>query len=407
MTMTIEREQGTDASVPAMRITAERADLAAAVTWAARGVAKRPVVPVLAGMRLEVAGGRLELAGFDYELTSIARVAGDGARSGAVLVNGAQLAAAVRSLPKVKGAQPVTLASDGNVLTVECGGITSRVPLLDLGEYPSLPALPALAGMADAGILAAAIGRAGLAAGRDDTLPSLTCVRFAFSAGEVTLQATDRYRAHEESVPWVADGNPDPVLIPNSALAVAVKAMAKHGVISLHAGDGFAALVTDSRTMITRSADGNLFPKLANLWPAEVTDRIAVDGALLAGAVKRAGTHLERNGGVVLECGPDFITVTASQDGAEAYRESVPASGVAGCVIAVQFNPAYLAAAVSATGGVVTLGLTEPAKRDIGFGRTGWSHKPAMVTPEAGTFRAIVMQFTRDELAASYRTSLA
>lgn len=430
MTTMIESPETQAASTPSLSITSDRAELASAVAWAAKGLPKRPVVPVLAGMRLEVCGGRIELAGFDYDMTCTARVAGSDAGDGAVLVNGAQLLAAVKSLPKAKGAL-VTLAADASSLTVTCNGIVSRLALLDAGEYPQVPEVPALAGIADAGILAGAVGRVALAAGRDDTLPSLTCVMLS-TGDDLGLAATDRYRAHRESLAWLRDGDAPDVLIPAKPLAMAVKEMAKSGVISVHASEerreasgtwpagwmsGFAALATESRTMIIRTCNPDQFPSkvMGNLWPKS-TDDIAVDGPALAAAVKRAGAHVERNGSVTLECEPDRIMVVANPGGTREYREPVAAEGIPGCVLTARFNPAYLADALAVGGTKVTLGLTAPVRHEplYASSKPSWSYGPVSVTPESGEFRAIVMRIANrgntDEAvaeAAGYRTEIA
>ena len=52
-----------------MDITVGRAELADAVSWAARHLPARPPAPVLAGMRLQ-AGDELTVSVFDYEVSA-------------------------------------------------------------------------------------------------------------------------------------------------------------------------------------------------------------------------------------------------------------------------------------------------------------------------------------------------
>src|SRR5438105_1943031 len=79
-----------------MKFRVEHDALADAVAWVARALPSRPVVPVLAGLRLE-AGEGLTLSCFDYELSATAQVVADVAEPGTALVPGRLLAEITRS----------------------------------------------------------------------------------------------------------------------------------------------------------------------------------------------------------------------------------------------------------------------------------------------------------------------
>ena len=53
-----------------MKFRVERDALADAVTWAARSLASRPTLPVLAGLLLRVDGEQLSVSGFDLEAST-------------------------------------------------------------------------------------------------------------------------------------------------------------------------------------------------------------------------------------------------------------------------------------------------------------------------------------------------
>lgn len=110
-----------------MKITAERNELVNACTYASKAIGKRVPVPVLAGMRLDVAGETLTVSAFDYDVACIARVDGTGADSGTVLVTGAQLVTALKSMPKGTKTRP------------EYVTITGTYPDAELPELPELP----------------------------------------------------------------------------------------------------------------------------------------------------------------------------------------------------------------------------------------------------------------------------
>ena len=129
-----------------MKFRVEHDVLADAVAWVARALPSRPVVPVLAGLRLE-AGEGLTLSCFDYELAATARVTADVAEPGTALVPGRLLAEITRSLP----GQPADFTADGDLVTLTCGSAEFALVSLPLADYPELPPTPPVAGTIDGG----------------------------------------------------------------------------------------------------------------------------------------------------------------------------------------------------------------------------------------------------------------
>src|ERR1700722_12883514 len=220
-----------------MRFTVQRDALAEAVTWVARALPTRPVVPVLAGLLLRAereeqnqpgsnGPGWLTASCFDYEVSARMRVRAEVAEPGVFLVPGRLLVEIVRSLP----AHPVEFGDDPDGISVTCGEASFAVASLPSAEYPELPELPQLAGTADGGAPAAAIAQVPPAASRDDTLPMLTAVNVELAGETMTLAATDRYRLAVRELGW----NPAPgfgdagrvsLLVPARTLGDAAKMM--------------------------------------------------------------------------------------------------------------------------------------------------------------------------------------
>ena len=174
-----------------MKFTVDRDALGEAVTWVARALPTRPVLPVLAGLLLRAeredpnqigwnGPGLLTLSCFDYEVSARMQVRAEVAEPGTFLVPGRLLVEIVRSLP----AAPVEFGDDPDGISVTCGEASFAVASLPSAEYPELPDLPQLAGTADGGVLATAIGQVTPAASRDDTLPMLTAVNVEFERGD-------------------------------------------------------------------------------------------------------------------------------------------------------------------------------------------------------------------------------
>jgi DNA polymerase-3 subunit beta len=67
---------------------------------------------------------------------------------------------------------------DGAKVVLTCGSARFTLMTLPVDDYPSLPTMPSASGSISGDLLAAAVGQVAVAAGRDDTLPVLTGVRW-------------------------------------------------------------------------------------------------------------------------------------------------------------------------------------------------------------------------------------
>jgi len=324
----------------------------------------------MGGMLVTVAAGSVELAAFDYETCARYRLAADSDGTGTVLVSGAELAAAVKSLPKGKGGAaktlPAMLTVSDNGLVIECDGTSVTLAAMDASEYPQLPPVPPHAGDIDAAVFAAAVARVAACAGKDDTLPTLTCIHLASDeTGAVGLAATDRYRLGTETVHWTGTEKWD-VLIPAATLTGFVKKMRKDGKVSVHLADTAdgpnVALSDGTLTVMTRLNCGT-FPRYRALIRAEAGDTtvITADAKTLATAVDGVGAMVERNGRLSFDVAGGRVTLTAMLDGAQVATRSVPVTQI-GPDIETGFCPAYLLSLLTGITGQARIGLVHPDK---------------------------------------------
>jgi DNA polymerase III subunit beta len=378
-----------------MKFTVERDALAEAVTWVARALPTRPVIPVLAGMLLHAGddGEELTLSCFDYEVSARIQVSAQVAEPGTVLVPGRLLQEITRSLP----ALPIEFADDPEGVSMTCGEAAFTLVTLPSEEYPRLPELPQLAGTADGGVLATAIGQVTPAASRDDTLPMLTAVSIELAGETMTLAATDRYRLAVRDLDWSpapggADHGQIAVLVPARTLAdaarmmnpgVPVRVMLRDG-----AGDGGDAMIgfeTGERRLTTRLLAGE-FIRYRSRFPEEFGCTAELPAEAFAEAVRRVSLVAERGTPVQLSFGPDRVTVGAATQGQARAREIVPAD-FTGDEPVIAFNPHYL------LDGVVAAMVDVPDEPRVRLRFTSAS-KPAVITRDAtagNEFRYLVV----------------
>ena len=334
-----------------MKFLVEHDVLADAVAWVARALPSRPVVPVLAGLRLE-AGDGLTLSCFDYELAATAQVAADVAEPGTALVPGRLLAEITRSLP----GQPAEFTADGDVGSLTCGSAEFALVSLPLADYPELPPTPPVAGTIDGGELAAAVAQVLPAASRDDTLPMLTAICLDIDGESITLAATDRYRLAVRELRWepARPGLRAIALVPARTLADAARTMVPGEPVPVaftppgepasgrdpHPVEGMISFECRGRRLTGRLIGGE-FIRYRSRFPDGYGCRAEMPAGPFIEAVRRVSLVADRASPVRLTFGRDQVVVEAQTEGRARAAEAVTAS-FEGDEPTIAFNPHYL-----------------------------------------------------------------
>ena len=358
-----------------MELRVERDALADAVVWTARSLPARPPMQVLLGLLLEVDESGLEISGFDYEVSSRVRLETTADEVGKVLVPGRLLSDIVRSLP----AQPVDLKVEGTRVVLTCGPARFTLPTLPVEDYPALPAMPPTAGTLGSDVFAAAVAQVALAAGRDDTLPVLTGVRFEIEGETLTLAATDRYRLAVRTLPWRPE-NPDvstTALVPARTLAESARALTAGPEITLALStgsgpEGMIGFEGAGRRTTSRLLEGE-FPKYRSLLPSDSTAVAQIATAPFAEAVKRVALVAARNAPVRLGFSVDGVVLEAGgADDAQASEqlECSWEGSASGEPFSIAFNPQYLLDGLGAVDSdTTTLSFTGPTRPAVLTGK--------------------------------------
>ncbi|MDQ2790246.1 MAG: DNA polymerase III subunit beta [Actinomycetota bacterium] len=359
-----------------MEFEIERDAFADAIAWTAKGLPARPVVPVTAGVVLEVTDGAMIVSGFDFEVLNRIEVPVTDKAAGRVLVSGRLLAEIARALPP----KDVRVAVEGNRLAVRCGSVRFNLPLLHIEDYPAVPVLPATSGRVRGDVFATAVAQVTAAASRDETLPMLTGVRMEIGPEALTLAATDRYRLAERHIPWTPTGpmrsTPDTstVIVPAKTLADVAKSLGSASEVVLSMGDaddaGFLGFSAGGRQTLTRLLDGE-FVKFASLWPTAVTTTVEVVVSEFIAALKRVALVAQRFAPVRLAFSEGTAQLSAEAEDESSAEEELEV-GVTGEPLTIGFNAGYLLDGLAAvTTPRATLSFTEPSK-------------PTVITPVTG-----------------------
>ena len=365
-----------------MQIIVERDVFADAVAWTARALPARPTVPVLAGMRLHATEDELTLSSFDYDVSAQAKLQVTTQTAGSALVSGRLLTEISRSLP----GKPVQISSESGRAVLTCGSATFNLLTMPEDEYPALPEMPPAAGTVGSDAFATAVSQTAVAAGRDDTLPSLTGVRIEIEGDTLTLISTDRYRLAVRELRWTP-ARPDlsaAVLVPAKALtdtarsltaaaevAIALALPGEQASASPHiGGDGMIGFEAAGRRTTTRLLSGE-FPRYRTLLPATVNATAEVATSQLAESVRRVALVAERNTAVKLTFTSGQVTLEAGT-GDEAQADEAIEASFDGDDLTIAFNPQYLLDGLAAIDSDTTrIAFTEPGKPALLTGKPG------------------------------------
>jgi DNA polymerase-3 subunit beta len=325
-----------------MKFVVEPGELVDAVNWVARSLSTRPIKPELLGIMIDV-DTSITLTGSDLETSTKAILKADISSKGKVLVPGRLLAEIARSLPN----KPITFVLDGTRVLVTAGSAKFTLPTLSVNEYPNLPELPETAGLIASDLFTAAVNQVAIAAGKDDSLPTLTGVHIEINKNNITLAATDRYRLAVRELTWQAkDGNIEVnTLVRARTLADAAKSLTTHSQVTLAlspvaSNEKLIGFISELKTMTSRTLDGT-FPPFKHLLPSESVAQAVIEVVPFLDSVRRVALVTDKTVPLRLIFSHNSLQLEAGA-GEEAQATEELEIIYNGEDINIAFNPTYL-----------------------------------------------------------------
>ena len=351
-----------------MKFTVDSSVLTDSVNWVSRSLSTRPIMTALLGIVID-ASKDVTLSASDLETSAKSSFNADVKEPGRVLVPGRLLSEISKNLPN----KPVSFNLDGTRVLVTAGSAKFTLPTLPINEYPNLPNLPETSGTVPSEIFATAVNQVAIAAGRDDSLPTLTGIHVDINKESITLAATDRYRLAVREINWTPN---DPeittsALLRARTLADAARTIANTKNVSLaiaptSSNERLIGFSSDAKSMTSRQLDGT-FPPYRHLLPAEGIATAVIEVSKLLDSVRRVALVTDKTVPLRLKFKDGTLQLEAGTgDDAQATEElEIVYEGEA---IDIAFNPTFL------TDGLNALGTTY-----VNIAFTG-SNKPAMLS---------------------------
>jgi len=333
-----------------MKFTVDSSVLVDGVNWVSRSLSTRPIMTALLGIVID-AQNEITLSASDLETSAKSSFEAEVKEKGKVLVPGRLLSEIARALPN----KPVTFLLEGNRVNVTAGSAKFALPTLPINEYPNLPKLPDTSGEIASDVFATAVNQVAVAAGRDESLPTLTGIHVNINKNIITLAATDRYRLAVREISWTPN---DPELttsallrartLADAARTIATTKNLSFAIAPTTAIDRLIGFATETKTMTSRQLDG-VFPPYQHLLPTEAAATAIIEVEQLLEAVRRVALVTEKNTPLRLKFAKNSLQLEAGvSDEAQATEElSINYSGEP---IDIAFNPTYLTDGLNALG---------------------------------------------------------
>ena len=351
-----------------MKFTVDSATLTDSVNWVSRSLSTRPIMTALLGIVIDVQKD-VTLSASDLETSAKSTFDAEIKETGRVLVPGRLLSEISKSLPN----KTVSFNLEGSRVLVTAGSAKFTLPTLPLNEYPNLPNMPEQSGAIASDIFSTAVNQVAAAAGRDDSLPTLTGIHVDISRETITLAATDRYRLAVREINWTPN-DPDiatSALLRARTLADAAKTIGNTKSVSVAiapttSNERLVGFASDAKTMTSRQLDGS-FPPYRHLLPSESTATAIIEVAKLLDSVRRVALVTDKTVPLRLKFNNNTLQLEAGA-GDEAQATEELEIDYKGEAIDIAFNPTFL------SDGLTALGTTY-----VNIAFTG-SNKPAMLT---------------------------
>ena len=351
-----------------MKFTVDSSVLTDSVNWVSRSLSTRPIMTALLGIVID-ASKEVTLSASDLETSAKSSFNADIKETGRVLVPGRLLSEISKNLPN----KPVSFNLDGTRVLVTAGSAKFTLPTLPVNEYPNLPNLPETSGTVPSEIFATAVNQVAIAAGKDDSLPTLTGIHVDINKESITLAATDRYRLAVREINWTPN---DPeittsALLRARTLAEAARTIANTKTVTVAiapttSNERLVGFASEAKTMTSRQLDGT-FPPYRHLLPSESIATAVIEVAKLLDSVRRVALVTDKTVPLRLKFKNNSLQLEAGTgDDAQATEElEIIYEGEA---IDIAFNPTFL------TDGLNAIGTTY-----VNIAFTG-SNKPAMLS---------------------------
>lgn len=317
-----------------MKFSLNSDTLAESIAAGVTSVPPKPTAAILGGVLIEAEAGSygtVSFSSFNYERATTRITMADVFDPGRAVVSGRLLSAIGSNLPRSATCEIV--ATDTQ-MTINAGRTEFRLPLMQAGDYPSLPSVSQehLIGTVDCDTFADAVRVVGGYASEDPAteLHNLTALNVVCEPGSLALCATDRYIIGRRRIDWNCAGEPVEINIPAADVLATIKALTGPTIgehVEILWNGSLLGLRSGATTVITRSL-GKEFPKVTSLMRTEryYATATVFTPDLMAVLRRAASIADDEHAQVDISVEDDTLSVETTQSGTGKTHDAITAT---------------------------------------------------------------------------------
>ncbi|MDR2538723.1 MAG: DNA polymerase III subunit beta [Bifidobacteriaceae bacterium] len=356
-----------------MKFKIEKNVLVPALSKTVAILAARPLIPSLAGIRLEVnESGSMEITGSNGDISIVNRVEVEEFEPGGVLLAGKQLFQIVQSLPL----GVVSFEEQEAKTLISSAAAHFSLAKMAFDQYPELPKIPESIGQIEGPVLRDALDIVLISVDKNDDNSVLSGILFKIDNDKITLFTTDKYRISKRIISWKPNQALEKsILVKGNTLGASAKAIADNPQIELRATFGqinkkpifdaqLFGLSAENEQITSNVMAADMYPPLEQLFEMEFLHDLFVEKEKILPSLERAAIVAQSNTAVQLLLSRESLIVKAG-DAAEAdINEQVPAIFKSELKeMKISFSPIYLLEGIRAIPDKwVHLKILEPVK---------------------------------------------
>lgn len=336
-----------------MKLTIQKDELNDAIQQVSKAVSSRPAIPILGGIKFDVAHHGVTLTASDTDISiqsfipaeigdkTIIRVS----KPGSIVLAAKFFVEIVKKLPETDIEMEI---SDGLQVSIRSGSTDIQMVGLDAEEFPVLPSIEENDTFAVPGdLLKAMVRQTAFAASTSEQTPILTGVLWSLHEGEFKFVATDRHRLSSRTT--YVETNPDYKF---GNIVIAGKTLNELSKIVPDANTPVEIVVADNQVLFkvdrvlffSRILDGT-YPDTSKIIPQVFKTELTLETKKLTDAIDRAylmsreeKTNIVRL--VTLEDGTIEVSSSSSELGR--VTEQMDVKEFSGDPLRIAFNSKYM-----------------------------------------------------------------
>jgi DNA polymerase III subunit beta len=288
--------------------SADRENLANAISRASQGLAGNPPQPVYAGMLFTGGNGEIRITASDGDMTFSAYCAAESEFGGNALIPGKMISEISRYFT---GKTVSVDYRENGIAEITAGRAKFTLSAVDGVKYPAWQNPPAMIGTLDAEEFAGAVRKVAPAASRIHPVRRGICL--APDDERLCIVATDGPRMAVAELGW--DGTArSPAIVPVPVMERFARAAADEDYVQLGWNAKMIGFGTTGLQVTSRLLSG-VFPDWKKVMAASPQDWVTFDPAELSRIVKMAQLAADEGRIELSFCGQNDLHVTASQQG--------------------------------------------------------------------------------------------